>query len=152
MSLFSEFRQLIEALEHEGIEYALCGGLAMAVYNLTRATMDIDLLILVEDLDKVRSLAGECGFRIDTGIFKIPAAESQIYRMAKVAGEDEEPFVLDLLLAEGDLKDVWDGRQYVEWEGGRLSVVSRDGLVKMKRLRGNKKDQDDIDFLMNNES
>jgi hypothetical protein len=46
MSLYSEFQQIIDAMDSNGIPYALCGGLAMAVYNLPRATMDIDLLIL----------------------------------------------------------------------------------------------------------
>ncbi len=152
MNLYSEFKNLISVLNRERVEYALCGGMAMAVYDLPRATMDIDLLILVEDLEKVRTLAKECGYTIDTGSFNIAAARSQIHRMAKIAGEDEEPFVLDLLLAEGELKEVWDSRQDMEWDNGRLSVVSREGLVKMKRLRGSGKDQDDIDFLTENEN
>ena len=123
----------------------------MAVYDLPRATMDIDLLILVEDLEKVKKLAKGCGYTIDTGSFLINAAGSEIYRMAKVAGEDDDPFVLDLLLASGELQDVWSGRQEMEWAGGRLNVVSRKGLVKMKQLRGSRKDQDNIDFLTANE-
>jgi hypothetical protein len=152
MSLYSEFQQIIDVLNREGVGYALCGGMAMAVYNLPRATMDIDLLILVQDLEKVRQLAKESGYTIDTGEFNIAGAGSKIYRMAKVAGEDEDPVVLDLLLADGELKDIWENRQEMEWDGGKLSVVSRDGLVRMKKLRGSRKDQDDIDFLMNNES
>ena len=152
MSLYSEFKQIIDALNREGVEYALCGGMAMAVYDLPRATMDIDLIVLVEDLEKTKNLAKECGYTIDTGAIPIPAAGSEIYRMAKMAGEDEEPFVLDLLLAKGALCNVWDDRREMEWDGDRLSVVSREGLVKMKRLRGSRKDQDDIDFLTNNEN
>ena len=152
MSLYAEFQKIIDALNGAGVEYALCGGMAMAVYNLPRATMDIDLLILVKDLEKVRELAKACGYTIDTGMFKIASAGSQIHRMAKVSGEDEEPFVLDLLLASGELADVWEGRQEVEWAGGRLCVVSRNGLIKMKQLRGSRKDQDDLDFLTNDEN
>lgn len=152
MNLYSEFKQIIDALNREGVEYALCGGMAMAVYDLPRATMDIDLMVLVEDLEKTKNLAKECGYTIDTGAFPIPAAGSEIYRMAKVAGKDEDPFVLDLLLAKGALCDVWKDRRAMEWDGGRLNVVSRDGLVRMKKLRGSRKDQDDIDFLTKNES
>ena len=152
MTLYSEFKQIIDALNHEGVEYALCGGMAMAVYNLPRATMDIDLMVLVEDLEKAKSLAKGCGYTIDTGMFPIAAAGSEIYRMAKVAGEDEDPFVLDLLLVKGALCEVWDDRREMEWDGGQLNVVSREGLVKMKKLRGSRKDQDDIDFLTDHEN
>jgi len=124
----------------------------MAVYDLPRATMDIDLLVLVEDLEKAKRLAKECGYTINTGMFPISAAGSEIYRMAKVAGKDEDPFVLDLLLAKGALRDIWRDRRKMEWAGGILSVVSREGLIQMKKLRGSRKDQDDIDFLTQNEN
>ncbi len=152
MNLYSEFKQIIDALNREGVEYALCGGMAMAVYDLPRATMDIDLLVLVEDLEKAKSLAKECGYTIDTGLFPIAAAGSEIYRLAKLVGEDQDPLILDLLLVKGALGDVWAARCEMEWDGGRLNVVSREGLVKMKQLRGSRKDQDDIDFLTDNES
>jgi hypothetical protein len=44
MELFDEFSQLVSEFENENIEYALCGGLAMAVYAFPRATLDIDIL------------------------------------------------------------------------------------------------------------
>lgn len=152
MNLYLEFKQIIDALSREGIDYALCGGMAMAVYNLPRATMDIDLMVLVEDLEKTKNVAKECGYSIDTGMFPIAAAGSEIYRMAKVVGEDEDPFVLDLLLVKGALFEIWDDRCEMEWDGGQLKVVSREGLVKMKKLRGSRKDQDDIDFLTDHEN
>src|SRR5205807_7362830 len=46
--LYEEFRRLISALDNNHIDYALCGGLAMAVYDHARATIDIDILILSE--------------------------------------------------------------------------------------------------------
>ena len=55
--LYYEFRKLITALDERQIEYALCGGLAMAVYDHPRATVDIDILILSESLDLVIPIA-----------------------------------------------------------------------------------------------
>ncbi|MCU1265993.1 MAG: hypothetical protein JWM21_2311 [Acidobacteria bacterium] len=46
LDLYDEFRLLMGALNDQGIEYALCGGVAMAVYDRPRATIGIDLLIL----------------------------------------------------------------------------------------------------------
>jgi hypothetical protein len=46
MDLLDELKNLITKLNDEKIEYALCGGLAMAVYALPRATLDIDMGLL----------------------------------------------------------------------------------------------------------
>jgi len=45
MDILEELKELIKKLNQEEIEYALCGGLAMAIYALPRATLDIDILI-----------------------------------------------------------------------------------------------------------
>ncbi len=148
MSLYSEFQQIIDALDHDGIPYALCGGLAMAVYDLPRATLDIDLLILIEDLEKAKIVAAAFGYKPAPEAVPISAADSEICRLTKLE-KNQIPFVIDLLLAEGKLSRIWDTRQQIKWAGGKLSVVSREGLIEMKQLRNSKKDQDDIDFLTN---
>ena len=51
--LYEEFKSIVSALEEQGIDYAVCGGLAMAVHGLPRATVDIDLLIPSESLEAV---------------------------------------------------------------------------------------------------
>ena len=40
-TLLNEFSQLIAAVEEAELEYAVCGGLAMAVHGFARATLDI---------------------------------------------------------------------------------------------------------------
>ena len=42
--LYEEFKAIVAALGEQGIDYAVCGGLAMAVWGAPRATVDIDLL------------------------------------------------------------------------------------------------------------
>jgi hypothetical protein len=54
---------------------------------------------------------------------------------------------LDLLLVTPALREVWASRSTVSWEGGELPVVSREGLIAMKRLRNSGQDQDDIASL-----
>ena len=46
LDLYEEFRAVVTALEDRDIDYAVCGGLAVAVYTEPRATVDIDLLVL----------------------------------------------------------------------------------------------------------
>jgi hypothetical protein len=45
LSLYDELKGLTQSLATAGIEYGVCGGLAMAIHTLPRATVDMDLLI-----------------------------------------------------------------------------------------------------------
>ena len=45
MDVLDELKRLVTKLDEERIEYALCGGLAMAVYALPRTTLDVDIMI-----------------------------------------------------------------------------------------------------------
>ena len=62
--LAGEFEAVISALADHGIDYAVCGGLAMAIHGLPRATVDIDLLIRPEDEERVYAAVEPLGFRI----------------------------------------------------------------------------------------
>lgn len=147
MNLYDEFRELITALTARCIDYALCGGLAMAVYSSPRATLDVDLLIRQEDLESVKSCAKSLGFCIDTGFLKTVGDKVSIYRLVKPISDDDEPVILDLVIVTSALEDVWGGREQLPWDNATLSIVSKDGLARMKRLRGNGRDLDDIEFL-----
>ncbi len=53
LDLTQEFEAVLVALAGHGIEYAVCGGLAMSIHGYPRSTVDIDLLILPEDEERV---------------------------------------------------------------------------------------------------
>src|SRR5438128_12064543 len=62
--LYEELRKVIEAFDKNQIDYALCGGLAMAVYDHPRATIDIDMLIQSEDFASIPGIAKELVYTI----------------------------------------------------------------------------------------
>jgi len=51
------------------------------------------------------------------------------------------------LLVTPTVDSVWKGRQKAEWEVGELWVVSRQGLIELKRIRGSTQDMADIERL-----
>jgi|GEM_PF-790012 len=58
MDLLEELKNLSAKLNQAGIDYALCGGLALAIYARPRATLDINMMVdsgehLVLDLLKI---------------------------------------------------------------------------------------------------
>jgi hypothetical protein len=118
-TLVEELRELIAAFDENNVEYALCGGLAMAAHGFVRATLDIDLLIRTESLEKAYKIGREKGFDIRG---------------------------LDISFKERAT------REEIDFLGEKLSVVSRDGLIKMKRLAGRPQDVADIERLQNGES
>lgn len=143
-TLLGEFKSITEALNAAGIEYAVCGGWAMAIHGLPRATKDIDLLILSEDLDRVLNVARKCGF----GVEGLPLRfDIEITRISKIDKENKQLVTLDLLLVSEEHREIWAGRQKIGWKEGETYVVSRQGLIQMKRLAGRTQDLADIEKL-----
>lgn len=143
--LYDELRKLIAALEVHKIEYALCGGLAMAVYDHARATVDIDLLILADSLDGVFLVASELGYDIRRLDMTFSNEAIEIRRVSKIDKASGQVLSLDLLLVTPKIENVWTTRVEADWEDGRLSVVSRAGLITLKRFRNS--DQDLVDIV-----
>lgn len=147
LDLYDELRQLIGMLDEHKIDYALCGGLAMAVHARPRSTIDIDMLILSESLERVLPLALELGYNIRGTDLSFANGVIEIRRVSKIDPESGDLLSLDLLLVTPGIFPIWKSRTVADWEGGRLSVVSRTGLISLKQLRGSGQDQDDIKAL-----
>lgn len=147
MDFFEELKKLIAGLTEEKIEYALCGGLAMAIYALPRATLDIDILIDSSSLGKATRVVHELGFTLRATPIEFHGGKVRIHRVSKIESGTGETLVLGLLIVTPDIKPAWESRTKVEWEGGTLSVVSPEGLILLKSFRRSGQDQDDIRYL-----
>ena len=147
MDLLDELKALIDKLEEENIDYALCGGLAMAIYALPRATLDIDILITPNLLEKINCAIYDLGFTLKAAPMEFHGGKIKIHRVSKTEPATGETLVLDILLVTPEIKEAWNNRIKVAWEHGNISVVSPEGLILLKSLRASGQDQDDIDFL-----
>lgn len=147
MDILDELKALINKLEEKNIEYALCGGLAMAIYALPRATLDIDILIKPNLLEKITSVTDDLGFTLKAAPMEFHGGKIKIHRVTKIEPATGENLVLDMLIVTPEIKEAWNNRIKVEWEYGNISVVSPEGLILLKSFRGSGQDQDDIDFL-----
>jgi hypothetical protein len=70
-----------------------------------------------------------------------------IHRVTKIDAADGDTLMLDLLVVTGQTEDVWVSREIRNWSGRAISVVSRDGLIALKRLRSSAQDLADIAAL-----
>lgn len=147
LDLYDEFNKVVTMLAEHTIDYALCGGLALAVYGIPRATIDIDLLIMPESLETVMPLARELGYKKETLPMRFTDRGIEIRRVSKIDQDSGDILMLDLLLVTPAILPVWKSRKEVAWEHGTLWVVSRDGLMALKSLRGSGQDLEDISRL-----
>ena len=145
--LYEELRKVTAAFDERNIDYALCGGLAMAVYDHARATIDIDVLILSDSLDSALQIARELDYTIRGLDLSFADGAIEIRRVSKIHPTTRHVLTLDMLLVTAAIRDVWDSRVEADVEDGKLSVVSREGLIALKKFRGSGRDMDDIALL-----
>lgn len=143
-TLLDEFKSITAALNDARIDYAVCGGWALAIHGLPRATMDIDLLVLADDVKRIWEIAQSIGYDVEGLPFHF---DIEIRRISKIDREFKRLITLDLLLVGDNMKDVWMSRERMLWKEGESWVVSRAGLIKMKTLAGRKQDLLDIERL-----
>jgi hypothetical protein len=143
-NILEEPPAIFRARDDRQAQYALCGGLAVAIQGHSRATEDIDLVILKEKLEPVKQALKDCGFIIDNGWIPLPSQGVEFYRMTKII--DADWLVVDLLpVAEGS--NLWKEREQHQSEQGIVWVLSKDGLIEMKSKSQREKDKVDVDAL-----
>ncbi|MGD8331049.1 MAG: nucleotidyl transferase AbiEii/AbiGii toxin family protein [Acidobacteriota bacterium] len=145
--LYGELTNLLASLQEAEIDYALCGGLAMAVHGFPRATVDIDLLILAGDAEAALQVAESRGFTVRADPMSFFRGDVQIRRVSKIEPETGEPIPIDFMLVTPAIAEVWNDRRKMTWEAGDLWVVSRAGMITLKAMRGSKLDLADIEHL-----
>lgn len=144
VDFFQELKSLIDAFDENAIEYALCGGVALAIHGVPRATQDIDFLVKPEDVERLRDIVHRCGFVLES--FPMDFASGiTIQRFTKII--DDKPLMLDALLVGGPLQGAWERRQTAEIEGGHVRVIARDDLVALKLAAGRPQDLVDVQRL-----
>ncbi len=152
-SLLEELRTVIDALESARLGYALCGGLALAIHGVPRATQDIDLLIREEDWPAVRQVAVALGFDLESRPMSFGHGEVEIRGLSKLlpparsvpGAGTPTPGLASVTPA---MEAAWASRIRIQWRYGRLTVVSRAGLIQLKRLSGRRQDLADIERLL----
>lgn len=146
-SLLEEFLIFTETLNRKNINYAICGGWAMAIHGLPRATVDIDLLVLSENLSEVWQIAQTLGYDVEGLPLHFHDGVIEIRRISKIDKESKRLFTIDFLLVTEPLKEIWENRVFIDWEDSETWTVSREGLIKLKTISGREQDLLDIKKL-----
>jgi aminoglycoside-2''-adenylyltransferase len=148
LDLYEELAGLIDLLNEAGIDYALCGGMAVVLHGYPRYTKDVDLLVRKEDVERIQRLVAQRGFDLPVARLPFDAGterERWVHRISKV--ERGELLSLDLLVVTPVFEAVWLDRQVFDWRGQPIQAVSAEGLAIMKRLAGRRQDLADLENL-----
>ena len=148
MEIIQELYALADALAENDIPYAICGGLAVAIHGRPRMTVDIDLVVPSEFIEKAAEIAQELGFDDVAGWVKLSKSElgiDRLYRINKLQGKDF--LTLDILEADSAENSIFADRQMFQLERRQLSVLSKQALIRMKKGTGRTQDQLDVEML-----
>ena len=90
LDLIEELRALVAALDAAPVEFAVCGGLAVAIHVAPRATLDVDLLLPRSALEAARGVARGLGYFSEGAV--------EVHRLSKPDPETEDLLSLGLLV------------------------------------------------------
>jgi hypothetical protein len=145
VTLYEELQSVLEALDEAAVDYALIGGLAVAVWGAPRATKDIDLLVRRETLDQAKGAVRTRGFTLEALPFEFKDG-SEVHRVNKVDAAGNL-MTVDFMLVDTNLESAWRDRTRLPLGQREVVVVSRDALIAMKARAARPQDIADIHNL-----
>ena len=85
---------------------------------------------------------------MDSGLISLAGGRHRMHRVVKLEPGWEDPLPLDLMIADGGAyAAAYESRRPVDVEDHALWLVTRDGLIEMKRASDRPIDQQDIEKL-----
>lgn len=143
--LYDELRGVLAAFDREGIDYAVIGGLAVAIWGAPRATKDIDMLIQPQDRDRAMKAAAGEGFTLASLPMEFKDG-TEMQRVTKI-DSNADTMTLDLMLVDRSLQTAWQSRTRVAFADSSVSVISREALIGLKARAARPVDLVDIQNL-----
>jgi hypothetical protein len=153
------YLDLFSALDRHKVDYLLIGGLALNIYGVERATMDVDLLIALDDANVQRFIAAAqtLGMKpvVPVALEELADAEKRRVwieqrRMLAFALQSREAMAptVDILIAPSiDFATAFLHRVVKQLGALPVSLASVEDLVTLKRVAGRKQDLADIEAL-----
>ena len=134
----SDYRDMIECLQREGVEFMLVGGYAVALHGWPRMTFDIDFWIMANPQNAAAVLRALKAF----GAPLMDLKEEDFHKPGIVFQIGTEPQRIDILSAiSGVAYEDADSRAVrMEVDGLSLKVIALDDLIANKRASGRPKD------------
>jgi hypothetical protein len=142
-----DFRDFIQALNHQNVEYLLVGGYAVILHGYRRATGDMDIWVnrTKENYQKLTRAFSEFGLPL----FDMTEEKFLNPDSVDVFSFGRPPVSIDILTQLKGVKfnEAYPHAHIFEDEGLHLRFIELSNLIKAKKAAGRYKDLDDIEKL-----
>jgi len=143
---FRKFLQIIEAINREGVEYVVVGGVAVNLQGIARSTEDIDIFVRMSQLNVERLRRALKAVYEDPAIDEITLEELQDCSVLRYGTPDD--FYIDILVKPRDFAAYEDVQaEDVEVENVKVHVATVQSLHWMKAGTLRPKDRQDAILL-----
>jgi predicted nucleotidyltransferase len=124
---FKIYREAVEVLERNGVEYVIGGGIAVMAYGRKRDTKDIDLYIEVDQESRALEVLASEGFVVDA----MPDVNwlSKAYK-----GGITVDFIIENVGGLHTTRETLDRGRYARINGYRFKVMAPEDLIIRKIL------------------
>lgn len=153
------FKRLFDSLNKGGVEYLVCGGIAVNLYGIERATADVDLALRLdeENLNAFVRVVNQLGFKP-----KMPVRTEDLLNAEKRGGWIKEKemvvfsvydpktpfFLLDVFIEDQfDFRSVYQRRREIMLGDTIIPLTPIDVLIAMKEKTGRPQDRADVFYL-----
>jgi hypothetical protein len=152
------YLDLFRCLHRRDVRYLLAGGLAMNLHGVPRMTMDVDLVVALDDdnLEAFIQCARDLYLKpqapvpleslLDADLRRSWIEDKHLIAFA-LAGTPGTPTVDVLLKHPLDFDEALRRALVQEVENIPIRIASLDDMIALKQNTGRRQDQDDIDHL-----
>ncbi len=144
--LTPDFKEFLNLLKQNGVNFLLIGGYAVGLYGVMRPTKDMDIWIAVhnENLALLIRVLEQFGFRPGSIHAEQFRNQHQIFRMGV------PPNRLEILtsIPGVDFVACASRANLMKLDGLDVPVISRDDLIANKRATGRMQDLSDVEKLL----
>jgi predicted nucleotidyltransferase len=135
---------LLRSLNAHNVDYVIIGATAFPIYGYSRATLDIDILILPTEKNAQKTLNALKDFGYDVSDITISDLLSKkILIRQYILETDIHPFVKGIAVDQ-----IWKNRVAGKIGETPCYFASLNDLIKMKKSAGRQKDKEDLKILL----
>jgi len=140
--LTPDFREFLQALDEQHVDYLIVGAFAMAAHGIVRSTGDLDIWIQTDAENAKRTIAALKSFGAPLFDLKL----TDLSQPGMVFQIGVSPCRIDILTSiDGvEFDEAWPRHQNLELDGYSLRVISREQLIENKLAAARPKDLADV--------
>jgi hypothetical protein len=147
--LMTSFKKVVQALDADQVDFAVCGGMAYSILVSPRATIDFDCLIMAHPNTPTEI------YRILEPLFDSIVSQNEpmqfkkdrVFRTLGIDGENE--YIMDFILGETQFhQEALSRKTTIDLEGISLPILTPEDLLLLKALANRPQDRVDISNIV----